>query len=269
VQADTSDKTAPTVSTVVRDSSICYTYTITNVSNTDFPMTMHVYWAADGNVYDESVSALFTVNYELNEDGTVVQTGDGTEAQDANITYENGTITSVLNTVVENDGYWGVTISDNAGNIGRLEQPIPVKVVGGCFAAGTQVLTKDGLKNIEDITLGELVWSVNMETYQPELKPVTYVQGERYTPATYTLYVADEVIVTTYEHPFYANGEWTAAEDLKAGDMLRRMDGTKVAIDKVVYTELAKPLRVYNFTVDENHCYIVSAEQLLVHNIKK
>ena len=268
VQADTSDKTAPTVSTVVGNGLI-YTYTITNVSDTDFPMTMHVYWADNDNVYSESVSALYTVNYALDEDGTVVQTGNGTEAHDANITYENGTITSVLNTVVEEDGYWGVTISDNAGNIGRLEQPINVTKVIGCFAAGTQVLTKDGLKNIEDITLGELVWSVNMETYRSELKPVTYVQGERYTPATYTIHVGGEKIVTTYEHPFYANGKWTAAEDLKAGDMLRRMDGTEVAIDKVVYTELAEPLRVYNFTVDENHCYIVSAQELLVHNIQK
>lgn len=33
-----------------------------------------------------------------------------------------------------------------------------------CFVAGTQVLTRDGYKNIEDVALGEELWAKNTDT---------------------------------------------------------------------------------------------------------
>ncbi len=271
------DETAPTVEITYNDNPGKVNVSLSGVSDGDFPLTLKAYAQTDeGGTIAEAPYNTITIN--LAEDGPV---SENTNLENMSYAAENGSLT--LTYLAVSDGltcykdygngmstYYGLklAVADAAGNEYEMTEAF-TWMEGGCFAAGTKVLTEDGLKNIEDITLGELVWSVNMETYQSELKPVTYVQGERYTPATYTIHVGGEKIVTTYEHPFYANGKWTAAEDLKAGDMLRRMDGTEVAIDKVVYTELAEPLRVYNFTVDENHCYIVSAQELLVHNIQK
>ena len=41
--------------------------------------------------------------------------------------------------------------------------------------AGTQVRTESGLKNIEDILIGEKVYSMNLDNNKRELKEVTAV----------------------------------------------------------------------------------------------
>ena len=136
--------------------------------------------------------------------------------------------------------------------------------------AGTQVQTVNGLVNIEDIRLGEEVYSIDLTTGAKVISPVTWVQGTRYTEATYTIYAGDEEIVTTYEHPFYVFGkEWVAAEDLMVGDKLMNMNGEKVVITDIVYTELDAPVQVYNFTVDGTHNYLITESGILVHNLQK
>lgn len=129
--------------------------------------------------------------------------------------------------------------------------------------------TVDGVVNIEDIRVGDMVYSMDLTTGEKVVQPVTWVQGERYIDATYTICAAGEEIVATYEHPFYANGEWVAAEKLSVGDELLTMSGNTVTIDNIVYTKLDKPMRVYNFTVDGTHNYLVSAAGILVHNVQK
>ena len=63
-----------------------------------------------------------------------------------------------------------VEVADAAGNIGSaiisFDGPY-------CFAEGTKVLTESGMKNIEEIKVGEKVYAINIDTNQRELKEVT------------------------------------------------------------------------------------------------
>jgi len=42
-----------------------------------------------------------------------------------------------------------------------------------CFAEDTQILTTIGIKNIKDIKIGDLVYSINLNSFNLEIKPVT------------------------------------------------------------------------------------------------
>ena len=47
------------------------------------------------------------------------------------------------------------------------------KIFLNCFSPDTKIITKDGIKYIIDVKIGELVYSLNKETGNSELKPVT------------------------------------------------------------------------------------------------
>lgn len=71
-------------------------------------------------------------------------------------------------------------------------------------------------------------------------------------------------IECTLEHPFYANGNWVEAKELKVGDELLGKDGKLYKISFV--TKKEKSEIVYNFEVEDNHNYYVSENAILVHN---
>ena len=54
------------------------------------------------------------------------------------------------------------------------------KILINCFTPDHEIMTKEGVKNIEDVEVGEEVYSINPETGKRELKPITrtYRQDE-------------------------------------------------------------------------------------------
>ena len=140
-----------------------------------------------------------------------------------------------------------------------------VTKAGNCFVAGTEILTTEGIKNIEDIQVGD--WVIADDPTTPggiEAKQVldTFV---RETDALVDLYIDGEVISTTGEHPFWvADKGWVEAKDLVVGSLLQTGDGRIVDVDRVEKREGKFP--VYNFKVEEFHTYFVSELGILVHN---
>ena len=136
---------------------------------------------------------------------------------------------------------------------------------GNCFVAGTEILTVDGIKNIEDIVVGD--WVIADDPTTPggiEAKQVldTFV---RETDALVDLYVDGEVISTTGEHPFWVTDKgWVEAKDLVVGSLLQTGDGRVVDVDKIEKREGKFP--VYNFKVEGIPTYFVSELGVLVHN---
>lgn len=59
-------------------------------------------------------------------------------------------------------------------------------------------------------------------------------------------------------------GRWVDAIDLRAGDVLLLRSGEQAAITGLVVRHARLP--VYNFHVEELHCYAVGHAQILVHN---
>lgn len=267
------DTTAPTVSVEMKGYS--QGLTISNLNDADFPLLLNLYQRTGGGT-DET--AIFDTNpykviaFSLTADGVTADSDhmssirytDGSLTADYNAAYDG---LKPYNEIVSGYGLKLVTV-DASQNISE-EAIANWNVAEGCFVAGTQVQTVNGLVNIEDIKLGDMVYSIDLTTDTKVVNPVTWVQGTRYIDATYTIYAGDEKVVTTYEHPFYVIGkEWVAAEDLVKGDKIKTVDG-EVAITDIVYTQLDAPVQVYNFTVDGTHNYLISETGLLVHNIAK
>ena len=136
-----------------------------------------------------------------------------------------------------------------------------------CFAAGTLIATANGLIPIEDIQPGNFVWATNPETGETELKPVVQLFRNE-TDEWVHVTVNGEEIVCTSEHPFYSPVKgWTAACQLRAGDILVLVNGEYVVVEQVQHEILENPETTYNFEVDDFHTYYVGKESVLVHNL--
>jgi len=137
---------------------------------------------------------------------------------------------------------------------------------GVCFVAGTPVLAACGYIAIEEIKAGDMVWAENPETGEKELKEVVRTFVNETTELIY-VFVGNEEIITTPEHPFYSPVKgWTAACKLRAGDILVLQNGKYVTVEKVQYEILEESIAVYNFEVADFHTYYVGKSAVLVHN---
>ena len=139
------------------------------------------------------------------------------------------------------------------------------KCIFACFSAGTPVHTEFGIKKIEEIKVGDKVWSYNEETGETGLKEVLQTM-ERETDVTLKLKIGDEEIETTVEHPFYTQEGWKDAGDLTVSDTLQSKEGTQKAVDAVEYSYQKK--KVFNFAVADWQTYFVGVWAWLVHNAK-
>ena len=155
-----------------------------------------------------------------------------------------------------------VEVADSAGNIGSaiisFDGPY-------CFAEGTKVLTESGMKNIEEIKVGEKVYAINIDTNQRELKEVTNVI-ENNSKEIYELTIEGEIVKATPKHKFYIIDKgWTMACELEEGDIIASKE-ENITINKIKLVTYDEPIKVYNLTVDDFHTYLITEYEVLVHN---
>ena len=135
-----------------------------------------------------------------------------------------------------------------------------------CFVAGTKVLTENGYKNIEDIKIGELVYSVDVDSNKKELKKVLNTI-KNYTYEIYKLKIGNEFVETTWNHPFYVIDKgWVMASKLTLGDIILSDKDNVGKVNDIVIIKNDKKVPVYNITVEDYHNYIITEDNLLVHN---
>ena len=185
------------------------------------------------------------------------------EADDKYVLKYQGTETQYTFSESTRGGYQAkVTVADKAGNIGSAMTRF---YLVACFVAGTQVLTENGFRNIEDIQVGDKVYAINIDNNERELKTVkeTYINK---TYETYTLTINDKKVITTPRHQFYiVDKGWVRAYDLEEGDKIVARGGD-LAITKIEHEFLDNAILVYNLNVDDFHTYLVTEYELLVHN---
>jgi hypothetical protein len=132
-----------------------------------------------------------------------------------------------------------------------------------CFAAGTPVHTKLGLRAIESIRVGDQVLSQDPATGSLSFQPVVAVFRN---PPTATLKIAFENhtdVITTPIHRFWLAGKgWTMARDLKPGQPVRSLGG----VIKVESTTNQQVRPVFNLEVAVHSDYLVGRDGLLVHD---
>jgi len=176
---------------------------------------------------------------------------------------------------------------------------------GACFTAGTQIVVGKIFDendvfvqyitvNIEDIKVGDWVYSYDTITGEVSLKEVTDVFVRQSDHINY-LTIEDEegniqVLEVTDAHPFWVvtddpdleraarslvdengvwlyhanigpteNGFWVEAKDLREGDVFLGANGELLTLVDMERVEFPDGVTVYNFTVEGNHNYFVIA----------
>ena len=136
-----------------------------------------------------------------------------------------------------------------------------------CFVKGTLVYGMNEFKQIENIKVGDTVYSYNIEKNKVELSKVIKTFN-RDSQGIYEIIAGKETINVTGEHPFYVLGRgWIKTKDLQFGYFLKS-SYSKEAIKISGIKELSKAATVYNIEVDCNHNYFVTSSTILVHNKK-
>ena len=162
---------------------------------------------------------------------------------------------------------------------------------GNCFKEGTQVLTEEGYKNIEDVKVGDKVLAYDEETGEQAYKPVKQLfRNTTEKWCTVSVLVGDVIteIVSTPSHKYYLSentlnrevGEkqehasyiglsekWVSAHNLRKGDKVLLSDGSYGIVETVKIEELANPETTYNFEVADFHTYFVGEQSVCVHNV--
>ena len=138
----------------------------------------------------------------------------------------------------------------------------------GCFMAGTLVITKEGLKPIEEVKIGEYVLSISEESGETSYKKVT----DTLIRSTYnicTIELENGKIKSTTGHLFMVKDKWwKAAAELKAGDILETADEQCQIVKSITVEEKGYPVTTYNLSVEDNHTFFVGKLGVLTHNMK-
>ena len=135
-----------------------------------------------------------------------------------------------------------------------------------CFVKGTKVKTENGFKNIEDIKIGDKVYSYNLDNNSLELKKVLNTIKSN-TIDTYKVTIGGKTVEMSPKHQLYIIDKgWVRAYDLNVNDKLLDVNGKQVSISKIEYIKYDSPIDTYNLTIEGNNNYFVTDIQVLVHN---
>lgn len=128
-----------------------------------------------------------------------------------------------------------------------------------CFAAGTPIRTLEGSQAIEKLRAGDTVLS--RDEYSPDAPVEAKVIEEVFVTESlvWELRIGGQVIRTTAEHPFYRDGAWVNANELRVGDKLLCENGFRQVVEGV--RDTGRWERVYNFRIADHHTYFVGATE--------
>ena len=142
------------------------------------------------------------------------------------------------------------------------EQTLVSAASCSCFAAGTPVHTRAGLKAIETVMVGDQVLSQDVVTGELRYEPVVAAWHNR-PDQTYQVRIDGETIVATGIHRFWKAREgWTMVRDLRPGDQVR----TRSGVGTVDSVDKASVAPVFNLELPKGRSFFVGRSGALVHD---
>ncbi|HEX3599374.1 MAG TPA: polymorphic toxin-type HINT domain-containing protein [Lacipirellulaceae bacterium] len=157
--------------------------------------------------------------------------------------------------------YYSNTETHNYGH--PYDSFIPAESQHSCFAKGTPVWTKTGLKPIESLDSGDFVLSQNVNTGELVYKPVVK-RTMRPTGKIEKVSLDGEILYATTGHPFWVSGVgWRMVKELSDGAILHCVSGNV----RVQSIEDSTDAEAYNLVVSDFNTYFVGKKGSLVHDI--
>jgi len=182
----------------------------------------------------------------------------------------------------------GIAVSDASINISAAMVYSYKGGSGGCFPAGTEVWTEDGLVPIETIESGSRVYTCDPLKRHWVLRKVLKVQTHEFKGELLRISFDHTAIQVTGNHPIWVlsgrdlagrpaateigyterrqtpQGRWLEARSLLPGDRLLGHNGRPLAVESIARQGVET--MVYNLKVEGVHTYAVGLEGILVHN---
>lgn len=148
-------------------------------------------------------------------------------------------------------------LGENAYDFGKM------LIQYSCLVPGSMVQTSTGLVAIEEIQVGDLVLSQDVETAELALKPVI-LTTVRPPKSTIEIVTKNETIKATGGHFWFVPGKgWLKTRDLEPGMTLHTATGA-VAVEKLVVDPTEQ--KTYNLVVDDFHTYFVGEQRVLSYD---
>ena len=96
-------------------------------------------------------------------------------------------------------------------------------IVDECFPSGTKINTPYGYKNIEDINIGDIVYSYNHEKNCIEEKKVNYLFNKKSSQLLKIKFSNGKTITCTKNHPIYTINGYKRADEITEGEIVYEM----------------------------------------------
>lgn len=134
-----------------------------------------------------------------------------------------------------------------------------------CFVAGTLVWTIAGLQPIEQIRIGDLVLSQDVQTGELAYKPVLQTNIRPAEPLIRVTLAtrSREVLEGSGGHPLWVAGDgWKLLRELESGAILHGVGGSAIVSD----VGAGEEAETYNLVVADFHTYVVGHAKIVCHD---
>jgi len=142
------------------------------------------------------------------------------------------------------------------------------KILINCFSEDTEIMTLDGVKNVKDVKKGDLVYSLNRETMDVEIKPVSETSVKEYDGDMVNVETNHIDFSITPNHRLftqkyscykkeYSDFDWEYAADLLETDVSKQRRLPSISFGEMNHTSAAPFFNTYLY-VKENNLFDVS-----------
>jgi len=139
-------------------------------------------------------------------------------------------------------------------------------IVAEGFVSGTMVKTPTGYIPIDQLKENDDIISYDFENTICVIDTISKIKKNR-TNRIIQIKVNDQIIEVAPEHKFYcplAKQRWMQAQGLKQHNFILKNILELIRIDNII--EIEKEIDIYCLTVENNHNFFVSEQDIFVHN---